>query len=57
MDLYVDTYPFKKFSAAYVAHALSSSIDWRDKGAVTPAKNQGPHGYCGTFCRVASAEG
>ena len=26
-------------------------------GAVTPVKNQGPHGYCGTFGRVASAEG
>ena len=29
----------------------------KDKGAVTPAKDQGAHGYCGTFGRVGAAEG
>jgi len=53
-------YPFKKFPDAYVATALKSHVDWRkDQGgkAVTTAKDQGPHGYCGTFARVAAAEG
>jgi len=49
--------PFKPFSAAYVAKALATPTNWTAMGAVTPVKNQGPHGYCGTFGRVASAEG
>jgi cathepsin L len=50
-------YPFKPFSAEYVAKALKTETDWRTKGLVTPAKDQGAHGYCGTFGRVAAAEG
>ena len=53
-------YPFSKFSPAFVEEALAATVDWRDFGgkrAVTPAKDQGPHGYCGTFGRVAAAEG
>jgi len=50
-------YPFKKFSTRYVKKALEMTVDWREKGAVTSVKDQGPHGYCGTFGRVASAEG
>ena len=50
-------YPFKNFSASYVATALNTGIDWRVRGLVTPAKDQGAHGYCGTFGRVGSAEG
>ena len=49
--------PFRAFSATYVTKALREGVDWRKKGAVTPVKNQGPHGYCGTFGRVGSAEG
>merc|ERR1712110_622935 len=49
--------PFEKFSDEYVAHALATGVDWRIKGAVTPAKDQGPHGYCGTFGRTCAAEG
>jgi hypothetical protein len=48
--------PFVNFSAAYVARALAEPTDWRSR-AVTPVKNQGPHGTCGTFGRVGSAEG
>ena len=43
--------PFKPFPTDYVREAMDSSIDWRLKGAVTPAKDQGPFGYCGTFGR------
>ena len=50
-------YPFKQFSAAAVAAAKANPLNWTEKGAVTPAKDQGPHGYCGTFGRVAAAEG
>lgn len=50
-------YPFKAFSAEYVTRALTEQVDWVAKGAVTPAKDQGAHGYCGTFGRVAAAEG
>ena len=49
--------PFKNFSSAYVKKALSTHVNWTALGAVTPVKDQGPHGYCGTFGRVASAEG
>ena len=48
---------FKAFSEGYVQKALAESVNWTARGAVTPVKNQGPHGYCGTFGRVASAEG
>ena len=51
------SYPFKDFSKAYVDRALAEPVDWRAKGLVTPAKDQGGHGYCGTFGRVAAAEG
>jgi hypothetical protein len=50
-------YPFQPFSAAYTKKALATPTNWTDKGAVTPVKNQGPHGYCGTFGRVGSCEG
>lgn len=50
-------FPFKRFSAAAVAAAKSAPLNWTAKGAVTPVKDQGPHGYCGTFGRVAAAEG
>jgi len=49
--------PFQPFSEAYVAKALATPTNWTALGAVTPVKNQGPHGYCGTFGRVGSCEG
>eukprot|EP01062_Namystynia_karyoxenos_P016514 TRINITY_DN1602_c1_g1_i3.p1 TRINITY_DN1602_c1_g1~~TRINITY_DN1602_c1_g1_i3.p1 ORF type:complete len:359 (+),score=138.07 TRINITY_DN1602_c1_g1_i3:83-1078(+) len=52
------TYPYTDLPDAYVQKALASGgIDWRQKdNCVTTPKNQGSHGYCGTFMRVAVAE-
>ena len=50
-------YPFKAFSPAYVSRALATPTDWQSQGCVTPAKDQGATGACGTFGRVGAAEG
>jgi hypothetical protein len=49
--------PFVNFSAAYVARAKATPTNYTALGAVTPVKDQGPHGYCGTFGRMVDAEG
>lgn len=55
----IQPYPFKAFSDGYVQKALKDGADWSldPRGIVTTVKNQGPHGYCGTFGRVETAEG
>ena len=59
--MHKNSVPFKPFSREFVEHALevgrTTGVDWRTKGAVTPAKDQGAHGYCGTFGRTCAFEG
>eukprot|EP00038_Savillea_parva_P028443 m.65150 g.65150 ORF g.65150 m.65150 type:complete len:432 (-) comp8269_c0_seq1:2590-3885(-) len=49
-------YPFTAFSDDYVAKALQTGIDWREHNVVTPIKDQGVHGVCGTFGQTQAAE-